>query len=463
MKKRSEFGALLRFAAPSILGVAVFLVPFSLHGNMNTLLGHMKEALLSFFAGRQPLIAAAVTTTGAALAIAAKFFTPPWIVRDEILHENLTGGALWFFARVLAMPIALSVWLVGAERASELGPVASAFISEASFIAYNMTPRLVALAIVLGILSPLVMDFGLVQFIAVYANPVMRPLFRVPGRSAVDCVASWLGSSSMAVVLTAKMYNSGHYTGREAAAVVCGFSLAGIYNIYAMAELIDIDYAMPQILIVSYSVMFLLAYILPRVAPLSTIPDVYVNGRVRRPRRYGWRRHWRRFRRGKHLFRWALLRGMIQARRMNVARYMHESRSIIFSLVFSTVPLMITFGTLLLLIAEFTPFARIIGAPFEMLFAKLGAFESEIIAASSIFAFVDQYLAVAAGRALLTAGGRFSCVCIAVVGLVNLTEVGLHVWHSNIPLKFWQMAAVYAIRIAVAAVIVIPTAEILFN
>mgnify|MGYP000541445586 CR=1 FL=1 len=90
-----------------------------------------------------------------------------------------------------------------------------------------MTPRLVALAVVLGLLSPLVMDFGLVQFIAVYASPVMRPLFRVPGRSAVDCVASWLGSSSMAVVFTAKMYDSGYYTAREASVVICGFSLAG--------------------------------------------------------------------------------------------------------------------------------------------------------------------------------------------------------------------------------------------
>lgn len=462
MKKAAGFGALLRFAVPSLLGVAVFLVPFSLNGNMNTLLGHMKEFLLSLFAGHQPLIAAAVTTTGAALAVAAKFFNPPWIVRDEILHENLTGGALWFSARVLAMPIALSVWLIGMERASDFGPLVSAFVSEASFIAYNMTPRLVALAIILGILSPLVMDFGLVQFISVYASPIMRPLFRVPGRSAVDCVASWLGSSSMAVVLTAKMYHAGNYTGREAAAVVSGFSLAGIYNIYAMAELMAIDYAMPQILIVSYSSMFLLAYILPRIAPLSTIPDVYVNGRARRPRRYGWRRHWRRFKRGKHLLRWALVRGMVQARRMNGARYLHESRSIIFSLIFSTVPLIITFGTLLLLIAEFTPFARIIGAPFEMLFAKLGSIEATVIAESSVFAFVDQYLAVAAGRALLTAEARFCCVCLAVIGLVNLTEVGLHVWHSNIPLKFWQMAAVYAIRIAIAALIVIPAAEILF-
>ena len=36
MKKRAGAAALLRFAAPSLLGIAVFLVPFTLHGGPNT-------------------------------------------------------------------------------------------------------------------------------------------------------------------------------------------------------------------------------------------------------------------------------------------------------------------------------------------------------------------------------------------------------------------------------------------
>ena len=353
------------------------------------------------------------------------------------------------------MPVALCVWL-GAGHAAELGGFAAAFVKEASFIVCGMTPRLVALAVVLGLLSPLVMDFGLVQFIAVFASPVMRPLFRVPGRSAVDCVASWLGSSSMAVVFTAKMYDSGYYTGREAAAVVCGFSLAGIYNIYAVAELMNVGYALPQILLISYSSMILLAALLPRLAPLSSIPDEYISGRSRYAARAEGRR------RGMPVLRWALFRGTAQARRMNAAKYLRESRYIIFSLIFSTVPLMITFGTLLLLAADLTPAAKLIAAPFSALFFLLGSPEWEIVAESAVFAFVDQYLAAAAGHALLTEAGRVSCVCLSVVGLINLTEVGLHVWHSSIPLKLWQMAAVYVMRIALSALIVIPAARLLF-
>ncbi len=455
MKKSAKTRLVAKFVIPSLLGAAIFLAPFSLHGGVNTLLGHAKEILLSTFSGREPLVAAAVSSAAALLAFAAKFLRPHWIVRDEILHENLTGGSMWFLARALAMPIALAAWLWG-DRLAALGGFAAAFAEVALFIFCTITPRRVAVSVVLGVLSPLIMDFGLVQFIAVYSSPIMRPFFRVPGRAAVDCVASWLGSSSMAVVFTAKMYDAGYYTAREAAAIICGFSLAGIYNIYAIAELVDIGRAMPQILFVSYSSMILLAALLPRIKPLSSVPDVYISGRSRYSSRPCGRS------RGASSFRWALFRGVAQARRMSLRSYMRESRYIICSLLFSTVPLMITFGTLLLLVAELTPLVSLLSVPLSALLEPLGVLEGEMASRSVIFAFIDQYLAAAAGHALFTEADRFVCVCLSVIGLVNLTEVGLHVWHSNIPLKFWQMAAVYVMRVTISAFIVVPAARFFF-
>ena len=63
---------------------------------------------------------------------------------------------------------------------------------------------------------------------------------------------------------------------------------------------------------------------------------------------------------------------------------------------------------------------------------------------------------------MLTEQGRFICICLSVTGLINLTEVGLHVWHSNIPLRLWQMTAVYVMRIILSMFIVIPAAKIIF-
>ena len=185
---------LLKFVVPSLLGIWVFLVPFPLHGEMNTLIGHVKEFMMASIVGWQPLIVSAVSLAAALLAVIAKFARPRWIMEDHILHENLVGGPLWFMARICALPIALFV-LFGSQYYLGTGGPLGVFAAKASFIVNNLAPRLIMLAVVLGIWAPLIMDFGLVQFISVYASPVMRPLFRVPGRAAIDCVASWLGSS----------------------------------------------------------------------------------------------------------------------------------------------------------------------------------------------------------------------------------------------------------------------------
>ncbi len=422
---------------------------------MNTLIGHVKEFMMASIVGWQPLIVSAVSLAAALLAVIAKFARPRWIMEDHILHENLVGGPLWFMARICALPIALFV-LFGSQYYLGTGGPLGVFAAKASFIVNNLAPRLIMLAVVLGIWAPLIMDFGLVQFISVYASPVMRPLFRVPGRAAIDCVASWLGSSSMAVVFTAKMYDAGFYTDREAAAIVCGFSLAGIYNIYAIAELFYMEYAMPQILFVVYCTMILLAAVMPRIWPLSSIPDDYYKGRDNYHARSAGERH------GHSMFGWALLRGTARARCMNAKRYLRESLAIIYTLLLSTVPLMITFGTLLVLVAETTSIVEILAVPAATALEALGALEARIIASATVFSFVDQFLAVTYGRLLLTEQARFICICLSVTGLINLTEVGLHVWHSNIPLRLWQMTAVYVMRIILSMFIVIPAAKIIF-
>lgn len=56
----------------------------------------------------------------------------------------------------------------------------------------------------------------------------MRPVFRLPGRSSIDCVASWLGDGTIGVLLTSKQYEEGYYTKREAAIIGTTFSVVSI-------------------------------------------------------------------------------------------------------------------------------------------------------------------------------------------------------------------------------------------
>ena len=322
-------------------------------------------------------------------------------------------------------------------------------------LALMISASIMSFAAVMSLTAPLLLDFGLVQFTAVFASPVMRPLFKVPGRSAVDCVASWLGSGSMAVVITAKMHSRGHYSHKEAAIMVSGFSLAGIYNIYAFAEILDMTHTFASIVATTYLSMFLLAVVLPRIWPLRSIPDEYEGGK-----RYAERRM---DRHGHSVLSWAILQGERTASHMTFRTYTRESLMIALPMLFGTVPLMITFGTLIVVTAEMTPFADIFSLPFYTMLNMFGVAEARGIANAAVFAYIDQYIAAVYAQTLLTEGARFTAICMTAVGLINLTEIGLHVVDTSVPLKIWQMTAIYFMRASMSLLIILPVAAIIFN
>ena len=78
------------------------------------------------------------------------------------------------------------------------------------------------------LLLPLLTDFGFMEFAGTLARPVFRRAFRLPGRSAIDAVTSFVGSSAIGVLITIGQYNSGNYTARQASVIAVNFSVVSI-------------------------------------------------------------------------------------------------------------------------------------------------------------------------------------------------------------------------------------------
>lgn len=437
------------FVIPSLLGACSFLLPFKFYGEVNTLLGHAKELILNAMGNHTGDLVLFVSLAVTALSVTATSVRPEWIMRSRPLRENIICSPFWLAFRFLSVPLVMAaLW----GDPAQLGN----FLKDVQLIVLNLAPKLIVLTVILSLTAPMLLDFGLVQFVAVYASPVMRPLFRVPGRSAVDCIASWLGSSSMAVVITAKMHLSGYYNDREATVMITNFSLTGIYNIYAVTTLLNLRYAFPKIIFSVYLTTFILAVIMPRIWPLNKIPEKYHGGIDN----FSLQEHEERY--GHSIFEWAVLRGINKARHMNIKAYFNESFSIALPLLFGTIPLMITFGTIFLSIADMSRILAYISAPISYLLTLSGIPEAKMLGGTVIFAFIDQYLAVAYGQTLSTETARFLCICLTTVGLINITEVGLHVWHSTIPISFSQMLLVYLMRIVISMFFLVPLCYIFF-
>lgn len=106
-------------------------------------------------------------------------------------------------------------------------------------------------------------------------KPVVRILFKVPGRASIDLVASWFGASNAAVILTREQYMKGFYTKREAGYIMTNFSVVSIPFCLLVAETLDISHLFPTFYLTVCIVGIVLAVILCRIPPISIIPDSY--------------------------------------------------------------------------------------------------------------------------------------------------------------------------------------------
>ena len=94
------------FVIPSALGVCAFLVPFEWHGNVNTLIGHCKEYLLTLLKDDLGGLVVAVSLVTVILSVTATAIRPEWIMRNQIFRENLICNPFWFIARFSSIPSA---------------------------------------------------------------------------------------------------------------------------------------------------------------------------------------------------------------------------------------------------------------------------------------------------------------------------------------------------------------------
>ena len=108
---------------------------------------------------------------------------------------------------------------------------------------------------------------------------IMRPLFKLPGRSSIDALASWIGDGTIGVLLTSKQYEDGHYTQKEASIIATTFSVVSITFSLVIIDTVGMsNYFLPF-----YGTVLLtgviLALIMPRIYPLRGKKKEYIDGR----------------------------------------------------------------------------------------------------------------------------------------------------------------------------------------
>ncbi len=436
-------GEVLKFLIPSLIGAIAFLMPIPQGTSMNTLLGMAIDFGKGALKAQLPLAAMILVCAGALFTLYAVLAKPKFVRENEFLSELFIVSPFWVFSRLLGAFFYPLIYF-------KIGPEIIWHMDNGGTPGFLLAPALLVVFSVLAFIVPFLTDFGLMEYIGTMARPVLRPLFTLPGRAAVDCVASWVGSSSVGVVITTKMHRDGYYSDREASVIATCFSVISIAYIYLMADFVGLPHMYFQLLISIYIVTFLLALLMPRIWPLRGMKDDYSGKRQQQisedlPE-------------GFTLKEWALHSAVEKARDQGAHTVIVTCVRTFVSLIVSTMPLVISWGTLVLIIANSTPIFQWIATPFAWMLSLVHIPEAVEVAPAFVLSYADQFLAAVIGADRVAEAAKFMCAGISATGLIYMTEVGVLILNSTIPLGAGKLTVIYVIRAVLSVFLLAPFA-----
>ena len=128
-----------------------------------------------------------------------------------------------------------------------------------------------------GIFIPFLLNYGIIDFIGSLMEPLMRPVFKVPGRSAVNAIAAFVSSASVGVLITSKQYRRGIYTKKEAALIATRFNAVSVGFAYKIIETADLSRYFLPIYFIAMLVTLLISFSMCRMPPSSHLLSLSVS------------------------------------------------------------------------------------------------------------------------------------------------------------------------------------------
>lgn len=214
--------AIVRFLVYSAIGVFAFFVPIELQGRSTILVDHVVTFATSNFPRLATLYCTLVIITGVVLPFVQK----TW-------KQSRTQVALSLL-QLLALPLTAMYLL-------DTGPDA---IMQADILPFLFEKLAVPVGLIIptgAVFLACLIGFGLLEIIGTLMESIMRPVWKTPGRSAIDAIASFVGSYSIGLLITNRVYKAGYYSAREAAIIATGFSTISATFMVFMAKTLGLS------------------------------------------------------------------------------------------------------------------------------------------------------------------------------------------------------------------------------
>jgi len=247
---------LMKLIGYSAIGILMFFIPITIGEKTTIPLDHLVTFITATLGSSAKFYALAVIIIGGLRPFAIKTWNKD-IVTTVFSVFKLIGIGVAFMA------------------VFNVGP---AFMFEPDMVPFLLNKLVIPVGLIVPIGSvflAFLVGYGLLEFIGVLVQPVMRPIWKTPGRSAVDAVASFVGSYSIGLLITNRVFKEGKYTIKEASIIATGFSTVSATFMIIVAKTLGIMEHWNLYFWATLVITFIVTAITARIYPLNKKSDNY--------------------------------------------------------------------------------------------------------------------------------------------------------------------------------------------
>src|SRR5690625_2659335 len=440
----------LKFIIPSLLGILLFMTPIMSEDGFTIPIAILADWIEGVLENQLSLIMMIIIVITAIITIIAKIIGKEALNKTPFFQQLFNVTPFWLITRVLAAIFAVMVYF-------NLGPeaVIGEDTGETLLGIGGLLHVLFSVFLFAGVFLPLLMNFGLMEFIGTFMTKIMRPVFKLPGRSSIDALASWIGDGTIGVLLTSKQYEDGYYTKREAAIIGTTFSVVSITFTLVVISEVDLGHMFVPFYLTVLVAGAVAALIMPRIPPLSKYPDTYINENAEKidesiPKE----RHM-----GEYAYEQALKRAKQET---SLYQFFKQGFQNVLDMWMGVAPIVMAFGLIALILAEYTPVFQWIGLPFipllEVMQVPYAAESSQTI----LIGFADMFLPAIIGSSIEAEITRFIIAALSVTQLIYMSEVGGVLLGSKVPVSIKQLFIIFLLRTVITLPVIVLIAHIIF-
>lgn len=427
---------------PSLVGMFVFLVPVDHAGQQTIVFGVLTDWLRALFGASLDEILLGLVVSSALITPVFPLLRGTAVGRNPVLARWFDVGWTWMLLRVLGGLIGAMVYFgFGPEvvRGPDTGGVVFNDIGIAVMLIYMISMFL------MGLLT----DYGLMEFVGALVQRPFHRLFRLPGRSAIDAIASFVSSSGVGLLITIRQFELGRYTVREACAICTSFSVVSIPFALVIAEVAGIGaifFSWYMTLVVACVVA---AMVLARIGPISRKSDRLFEGGERGADDLDEERG-----EGSPFARGLVAATERAARSMAPALYLRTAAVQTGDLLLGLLGPILVIATAASVLVFRTPVFDVLATPVGWLLSAGGFPEAQMAAKGFLVGLLDQFMPALVAKPLTSEYARFVLAGLSVAQLIYFSEYGLILLRSSLPVSLLDLVVTFVLRTLVVTPVI---------